>query len=382
MKISQIITKLKEDPDNILNSLDESNTRKLIDYLYDKYHNENISLVSDQLFDYVKEFYEKNYNTKIVDVGAPIKTSSFKFNDKANDKVNDKVTDKVTDKANDKANGKANGKVKLPYYMGSLDKIKPSTGTFNKWVSDYPGPYVISYKLDGISAMLYKKGGQVYMYTRGNGIEGRDISQCIEPMGINTSKLLEGDAIRGELIMSKENFKKIILSQKIQTISEHIKQFIIESSNNELIAIVDSFQPKLKTSDMTPWMTSKETQPIEYSHINNMVVHSKFEGLFCQELERLGKVNKIKSWAKNDHLGFKIWYVYKGEVHNYYPDFIIDKGDNKFIVVETKGFKEDQDEYKWNALKEWCIAVNNNKEYGLWEFKVMLKKEEFNTLLD
>ena len=180
---------------------------------------------------------------------------------------------------------------------------------------------------------------------------------------------------------NKENFKKIILSQKIQTISEHIKQFIIESSNNELIAIIDSFQPKLKTSDMTPWMTSKETQPIEYSHINNMVVHSKFEGLFCQELERLGKVNKIKSWAKNDHLGFKIWYVYKGEVHNYYPDFIIDKGDNKFIVVETKGFKEDQDEYKWNALKEWCIAVNNNKEYGLWEFKVMLKKEEFNTLL-
>jgi type III restriction enzyme len=180
---------------------------------------------------------------------------------------------------------------------------------------------------------------------------------------------------------NKENFKKIILSQKIQTISEHIKQFIIESSNNELIAIIDSFQPKLKSGDMTPWMTSKETQPIEYSHINNMVVHSKFEGLFCQELERLAKESKIKSWVKNDHLGFKIWYVYKGEVHNYYPDFIIDKGEDNFLVIETKGFKEDQDEYKWNALKEWCIAVNNNKEYGVWEFRVILKKEEFSTIL-
>ena len=49
------------------------------------------------------------------------------------------------------------------------------------------------------------------MYTRGNGIEGQDISNIIEHIGINVTKLLNGDAIRGELIMSKENFKKIIV---------------------------------------------------------------------------------------------------------------------------------------------------------------------------
>ena len=60
MKISQVIKSIQNNPDEILDSLDKSNLKKLIDYLLDKYHNENKSLVSDQLFDYIKEYYEKN----------------------------------------------------------------------------------------------------------------------------------------------------------------------------------------------------------------------------------------------------------------------------------------------------------------------------------
>ena len=111
-----------------------------------------------------------------------------------------------------------------------------------------------------------------------------------------------------------------------------------------------------------------------------MVVDSKFEGLFCQELERLAKNNKIISWVKNDHIGFKVWYVFKGEVHAYYPDFIIKINNDKHLIVETKGIKKDQDEFKWNALKEWCLAVNNEKQYGTWEFKPAYKIEDFKKL--
>jgi len=177
-----------------------------------------------------------------------------------------------------------------------------------------------------------------------------------------------------------EKFKKIILSQKIQTISEHIKQFIIETSNNELLPVIDQSKPITRTGDLRPWMTSKKTQKIEYSHVNNMVVDSNFEGLFCQELERLGKSQKIVSWVKNDHIGFKIWYIFKGQVHTYFTDFIIKINNYKFLIVETKGSKNDQDEYKWNALKEWCIAINNLKTYGEWKFTQILKKEEFKKL--
>jgi type III restriction enzyme len=178
----------------------------------------------------------------------------------------------------------------------------------------------------------------------------------------------------------KEKLKRIILSQKIQTISEHIKQFIIETSNSELLPIIDESKPWIRTGDLRPWMTSKKTQRIEFSHINNMVVDSNFEGLFCQELERLGKNKKIHSWVKNDHIDFKVWYVFKGEVHAYYPDFIIKINEKKYLIIETKGNKKDQDEYKWNALKEWCIAVNNQIKFGNWEFKQLYNLEDFKKL--
>ena len=42
--------------------------------------------------------------------------------------------------------------------------------------------------------------------------------------------------------------------------------------------------------------------------------------------------------------------------------------------------KKDQDEYKWNALKEWCIAVNNSKKFGSWEFKQIYKIKDIETL--
>ena len=178
-----------------------------------------------------------------------------------------------------------------------------------------------------------------------------------------------------------EKFKKILLSQKIQTIAEHLKQFIIETSNEELIPIIDELRPWIRTADMTPWLTSKKTQPILFSQINNVVIDSKFEGLFAQELERLSNAGKLISWVKNDHLGFKIWYVFKGEIKTYYPDFILKISEDNFLIIETKGLKKDQDEFKWNALSEWCLAINNSKRFGHWEFKKLLNREDFKNLL-
>ncbi len=246
MKVSKIIEELKKDPDEMLNSLEKDGLKKVIDYLSDKYYNKNESLVSDQLFDYIKDHYEKNYNEKI-QVGAPIASNS-------------------------------NGKTKLPYYMGSLDKIKPSTGTFNKWIGDYPGPYVISYKLDGISAMIYKKAGKVYMYTRGNGIEGQDISHCIEPMGINTSKLLDGDAIRGELIMSKDNFKKI--ADKMANARNAVSGIVnTKKPDPKMLKLVEFvtywvLYPEFKTSGQLKYIKTKQFVPscVDYIEKKNISI--------------------------------------------------------------------------------------------------------------
>ena len=178
---------------------------------------------------------------------------------------------------------------------------------------------------------------------------------------------------------NKEKFKKILLASKFQTISEHIKQFIVESSSEKLLPVIDESRPWIRTGDMSAWMTSKKTQPIEFSQINNMVMDSNFEAEFSQHLERLGSSGKILSWVKNDHLGFKIWYVFKGEIKTYYPDFIIKTDKRNFLIIETKGIKKDQDEFKWNAMKEWITAVNNC-EFGNWKFETVLTKEDFNKI--
>jgi type III restriction enzyme len=93
----------------------------------------------------------------------------------------------------------------------------------------------------------------------------------------------------------------------------------------------------------------------------------------------MGKNQKILSWVKNDHLGFKIWYVFKGEIKTYYPDFIVKTDPENFIIIETKGLKKDQDEFKWNAMKEWVIAINNGN-FGNWKFESIFKKDEFHLI--
>ena len=79
----------------------------------------------------------------------------------------------------------------------------------------------------------------------------------------------------------------------------------------------------------------------------------------------------LVSWAKNDHLGFEIYYLWKGSVHTYFPDFIVKFKGNRHILLEVKGKKTDQDEAKWATAEEWVKAVNLNGNFGTWEFKVL-----------
>jgi hypothetical protein len=39
--------------------------------------------------------------------------------------------------------------------------------------------------------------------------------------------------------------------------------------------------------------------------------------------------------------------------------------------LEVKGQTAEQDKAKWQAVKEWIIAVNANGSFGTWKFKVL-----------
>jgi NAD-dependent DNA ligase len=111
-------------------------------------------------------------------------------------------------------------KIQLPYHMGSMDKVKPGSSKLGRWLKDYKGPYYISDKLDGISCLFIKKGGRCQLFTRGNGRFGQDISHLEQLVNIACSdnfdfdELPDGLAVRGELIMSREAYKKYAASEK------------------------------------------------------------------------------------------------------------------------------------------------------------------------
>lgn len=100
-------------------------------------------------------------------------------------------------------------KVKLPFYLGSQNKIKDSDVEITNFKKKYSGDYVISDKLDGISCLIVYNKGDITLYTRGNGTEGQDITHILEYIkGIPNLKNANC-AIRGELIISKKNWNKI-----------------------------------------------------------------------------------------------------------------------------------------------------------------------------
>lgn len=109
------------------------------------------------------------------------------------------------------------GKEKLPYVMGSLDQIYDQK-EWDAWVRTYAlrgKEVVVSDKQDGISAMLiYRHGKFEKAYSRGNGIEGADISRHVRGVP-SVPKDLSGYlgdeaylAVRAELIMPIATFEE------------------------------------------------------------------------------------------------------------------------------------------------------------------------------
>ena len=83
-----------------------------------------------------------------------------------------------------------------------MDKIK-SEKDIKLWLKKYKGKYVISAKVDGVSAGYSTKMEKPTLFTRGNGRKGQDISHAIKYLNLPDTPNLE---IRGELLMRKQVF--------------------------------------------------------------------------------------------------------------------------------------------------------------------------------
>ena len=90
------------------------------------------------------------------------------------------------------------GRINLPYAMPSLRKIKPDTLESVK----LKGPFVITEKLDGISALWCSSNVSVGLYLRGNGLVGQDVTGMHKHI-TGLKRPIGSIAVRGELIVTR-----------------------------------------------------------------------------------------------------------------------------------------------------------------------------------
>lgn len=161
------IQKCKENPTNFATKCSQSKLEKFIQKCNKCYHN-NQSIISDNQYDILIDYVKLNYpdSTVLTSIGSTV------------------IKEKVT----------------LPTFLGSMDKVK----SISSWVKKYPNNWILSDKLDGISLLLTKNDA----YTRGNGTEGQKINWII-PYLSKYKLLNDDDMIRGELIISKNNWKTV-----------------------------------------------------------------------------------------------------------------------------------------------------------------------------
>ena len=79
----------------------------------------------------------------------------------------------------------------------------------NNFIKKYANNYVIMSKLDGISGLLYKNGHILKLYTRGNGVEGKDVSHLIQYFNIPDLSSHSEITIRGEILVKQKTYEKL-----------------------------------------------------------------------------------------------------------------------------------------------------------------------------
>ena len=163
--------------------------------------------------------------------------------------------------------------------------------------------------------------------------------------------------------------KRILFSLNIDLITQHLMQYVIEQNTLKLEPVFDGERPIGSTRDMRTWYTTRIAEPTQKSQISHIVVDSGWEKYAANVAETHPKV---AAWAKNDHLGFSILYLWNGSKRKYIPDFLIRYESGKTLVLEIKGEDSPQDQAKRAALAHWVEAVNAHGGFGTWAWDVVI----------
>ena len=219
-----VIKKIKANPNETLLKMPEDELSDLVLYFNNQYFVKGKSSISDELFDIIKDKLRKlnKNNPALKQVGALVADNKKK--------------------------------VKLPVYMGSMNKIKGDQKAIDTFRDKHDSDmFIVSDKLDGVSALYHvDEEGKQHLYSRGDGLIGQDITHLVTFLPNSfPSKPVKNTMVRGELIISKANFEKI--------------KDLGAKGRNTVAGIVNAKVPNTKILKLVEFRTYSLIQPEGFS---------------------------------------------------------------------------------------------------------------------
>jgi len=168
--------------------------------------------------------------------------------------------------------------------------------------------------------------------------------------------------------------EEIALLKYKQRIIERLTEAIepdVDADEQPILPVIERFRPVGSTAEVL-FRTVRPCVGTTKSHISHVVLDApRWEHTAAYHLERMPEVI---AYARNDHLDFTIPYEWQGVRHQYSPDYLVrmrsKDGATIKVVLEIKGFEDEQDRQKEAAAQRWKRAVNHHGEFGKWDFLV------------
>jgi type III restriction enzyme len=159
--------------------------------------------------------------------------------------------------------------------------------------------------------------------------------------------------------------KRILISLNIDLVVQHLLRFVVEQNQERIEPVFDEESPIGSTRNMRTWYTTKLCQGTAKSQISHVVVDSAWEAHAANMLESK-QADEVAAYAKNDHLGFQVYYLWNGSRRRFVPDFLIRLANGKTLILEIKGEDSPQNKAKRDALATWVKGVNAKGGFGVW----------------
>jgi len=193
-------------------------------------------------------------------------------------------------------------------------------------------------------------------------------------------QFLRSDKLHIPSLFHQEDVRKrVLIALNIDKIVEHIYRFIRLGNLEYFEPVFDPEYPIGTTANMRTWYTTKPCHPTAKSQISHVVFDSTWEAAEAFALERS---DKVTAYAKNDHLGFNVLYMFGGIVRKFYPDYLIKLANGKTLALEVKGQDSPQNKAKRDALDIWVKSIVEKGGFGEWCWDVSLRPSDINDILN